>query len=114
MSTKDEPMECEDEDAVVRRPSVATAIREARSEVQMIRWGNHWEVLTWSESHEAWLGSDHTDYYRARSISSTSVVISALMMLGMEREDAVDNAELFRTGSIESRVRAAIFKLKLA
>lgn len=89
---------------------ISAAIRKARSEVQMVRFGNQWQVNTWSAQRRAWWQGGPTDYHRARALYSEAVVRRALEALGYCEEDACGLAYSLPRGSIRSRIKYALDK----
>jgi hypothetical protein len=88
--------------------SIASAIKQARSEVQLVPFGRQYRVDTWSEKHRSWWQGHLTDYRTARAAASGAVVALALQILGVDRWEALSLSERFAEGRVEARVRAAL------
>lgn len=88
--------------------SKSAAIRQAKSEVTLDRFGGQWLVMEWDAQAQAWRQGSPRDYARARAARSDEVVRRALLALGVsewDAEAAVDRDRSYADGgSIEVRV----------
>ncbi|WP_395794393.1 hypothetical protein [Aquimonas sp.] len=92
--------------------SITSAITDARTKVSLLRFGNQWQVNTYSESHRAWWQGQPTDYARARAAASSITVQFAQEALGADRLDASVESEGW-AGTVRERVAAAAKRLEL-
>lgn len=88
--------------------TTAEALRLARNQVQLVRWGKQWQVNTWSARHRAWHVGNLEDYATARARASRATVRRALCLLGFDPWDADSAAEKHATGTVRARVLAAL------
>jgi hypothetical protein len=88
--------------------SITKAIKEARENVALVRFGNQWQVNTYSESHRGWWQGSPTSYAQARKWASEAIVQFALEELGYSKEDARGLSSTSAYGTIRERIKRAL------